>query len=78
MHNDFLFLQEVADELRTSLSTVRYWIATGKLPSVRPGRHRLVRRRDLDAFVEATATPRREQLPADDRQLAFPWMAPGV
>jgi excisionase family DNA binding protein len=49
--SQLLLLDEVAREARVSLSTVRFWIGAGKLPSVRPGRRRLVRRSDLDAFL---------------------------
>jgi excisionase family DNA binding protein len=55
MPNQFLFLEEVAAETRATLSTVRHWIAVGKLPSVRPGRRRLVRRIDLERFLEASS-----------------------
>lgn len=51
MASAYLLLEEVADETRTPLSTVRQWIAQGRLPSVRPGRRRLVKRADLDAFM---------------------------
>ena len=52
MVNSLLFLDEVAQETRASISTVRHWVSTGKLPSVRPGRRRMVRRADLERFVE--------------------------
>jgi excisionase family DNA binding protein len=55
MPSPYMLLTEIAEETRTPLSTVRHWIATGKLPSVRPGRRRLVRRADLDAFLAAPA-----------------------
>jgi excisionase family DNA binding protein len=55
MPSPYLLLSEIAEETRTPLSTVRHWIATGKLPSVRPGRRRLVRRADLDAFLAPPA-----------------------
>lgn len=55
MPSPYLLLQEIAEETRTPLSTVRHWIATGRLPSVRPGRRRLVRRADLDAFLAPPA-----------------------
>jgi excisionase family DNA binding protein len=42
-----------------TLGTVRHWITMGKLASVRPGRRRLVRRTDLDAFLAASAMPNR-------------------
>ena len=51
MTNTLLRLEEVAAEARAPLSSVRYWISSGRLPSVRPGRRRLVRRIDLDAFL---------------------------
>jgi excisionase family DNA binding protein len=46
-----LFLPEVARAARVSVSTVRHWVLTRKLPSVRPGRRRMVRRADLEAFL---------------------------
>lgn len=55
MPSPYMLLSEIAEETRTPLSTVRHWIATGKLPSVRPGRRRLVRRVDLDAFLAPPA-----------------------
>ena len=51
MASAYLWLEEIAEETRTPLSTVRHWIAQGKLPSVRPGRRRLVKRADLEAFM---------------------------
>lgn len=50
----FLFLDEVAAEMRTSASSIRHWIATGRLRAYRPGRHLLISRADLDAFVAAS------------------------
>jgi excisionase family DNA binding protein len=51
MSNALLLLEEVAQEARATISTVRHWVSTGKLASVRPGRRRLVRRSDLEAFL---------------------------
>ena len=51
MTSPFLLLTECADYARVAVSTVRHWITTGKLPSVRPGRRRMVRREDLDAYL---------------------------
>ena len=51
MAREMLLLEEIARECRASLSSVRYWIRTGRLRSVRPGRRRLVRREDLDRFL---------------------------
>jgi excisionase family DNA binding protein len=49
--SDYLLLPEVAKLARASVSTVRHWIVTKKLASVRPGRRRLVRRTDLDELL---------------------------
>lgn len=46
-----LFIEEVAALARVSSETVRFWLRRGKLPSVRPGRRRMVRRDALDAFL---------------------------
>jgi excisionase family DNA binding protein len=46
-----LFIEEVAALARVSAETVRFWVRRGKLPSVRPGRRRMVRRDELDAFL---------------------------
>jgi excisionase family DNA binding protein len=46
-----LTLEEVAKECRTAVASVRLWIRTGRLRSVRPGRRRLVHRGDLEQFL---------------------------
>ncbi|MDD9941271.1 MAG: helix-turn-helix domain-containing protein [Myxococcales bacterium] len=48
---ELLLLDEVARICRVSLNTVRFWVQQGRLPSIRPGRRRLVRRSALDAFL---------------------------
>lgn len=50
MH-EYLLLEEIAEISRTSVGSVRAWIRTGRLPSVKPGRRRLVRRSDLEGFL---------------------------
>jgi excisionase family DNA binding protein len=55
-HTEFLLLDEVARRCRVPVSTVRHWIALGKLPSGRFARRRLVRREDLDRFIAAGFT----------------------
>ncbi len=42
-----LTIAESAAIARTSASTVRHWLATGRLRSIKPGRRRLIRRGDL-------------------------------
>jgi len=56
MTDALLTIEEVADRCRTAISTVRWWIQTGRLQSRRPGRRRLVRVRDLDRFLDACAS----------------------
>jgi excisionase family DNA binding protein len=75
MHDDdLLFLDEVATLTRAkSVSTVRHWLRTGKLASVRPGRRRLVRRRDLEEFLRRGASRTASALTAPDpRQVDLP------
>ena len=56
-----LTIPEVATVARAAESSVRHWLASGTLASVRPGRRRLVRRADLAAFLET---------PVEDLELA--------
>lgn len=49
--HELLLLDEVAQICRSNLSTVRHWIRIGSLKSIRPGRRRLVRRKDLESFL---------------------------
>jgi excisionase family DNA binding protein len=52
---DLLLLEEVAAVARVSTETVRYWIKRGRLASVRPGRRRMIRRDDLEAFLSSVS-----------------------
>lgn len=54
--HELLWIEEVADACRASVGTVRHWIRTKRLPSLRLGRRRLVRREDLDRFLRSAAT----------------------
>jgi excisionase family DNA binding protein len=61
---EYLLLDEVAHECRAPIASVRYWIASGRLRSVRPGRRRLVSREELDRFLQAApATPAKDGSP---------------
>ncbi|MBN1607834.1 MAG: helix-turn-helix domain-containing protein [Polyangiaceae bacterium] len=59
---EFLLLPEVARRCRASLDSVRLWIRSGRLPSCRPGRRRLVRSIDLERFLARGA---KSQLPRE-------------
>lgn len=48
---DVYHLPDVARICLASLSTVRHWIAIGRLKSIKPGRRRLVLRADLAKFL---------------------------
>lgn len=54
MSRNFLYLEEVARECRTSLSSVRAWVASGRLRATRPGRRLLVAREDLDTLLNSS------------------------
>ena len=64
MH-DYLLLEEVARIARVPVGTVRTWIRAKRLPSVRPGRWRLVRRADLEQFLKRDGLLERQQTDAD-------------
>ena len=56
-----LLVPEVAALARVSVGTVRHWIATSKLPSLRPGRRVMVRLTALQEFLaRAERTPKPE------------------
>lgn len=46
-----LLVPEVAALARVSVGTVRYWIATRRLPSLKPGRRVMVRLAALQQFL---------------------------
>lgn len=57
-------LREVAVVARVSLATVRYWVNTGRLASVRPAKHRLVEAGILGTFLsQRNKTNKPEQQP---------------
>lgn len=49
---ELLNLKEGAKELKISIHTLRSWIYQKRLPFVRLGRRVLLRREDLEAFVD--------------------------
>ncbi len=57
MQHELMILEEVAREARTSVHSVRHWIRSGKLASIRPGRRRLVRRADLERLLAPRPGP---------------------
>lgn len=51
----FLLIDEVAALCRASPETVRHWIKTGRLSSIRPARRRLIARAELERFLHSKA-----------------------
>jgi len=51
-------VREIAAELRVSVQTVNRWCRLRKLRARRAGRKWLIRREDLDAFLQAEPEPR--------------------
>ncbi|HXX33816.1 MAG TPA: helix-turn-helix domain-containing protein [Thermodesulfobacteriota bacterium] len=49
---ELLNLKEGAKELKISIHTLRSWVYQGRLPFVHLGRRVLLRREDLEAFVD--------------------------
>jgi len=64
MH-DYLLLGEVAAIARTSIDSVRGWLRSGRLRSVKPGRRRLVRREELERFLARDGLSERRAVDAD-------------
>lgn len=62
-NSDLLLIEEVAEICRAPIGTVRHWLRTHRLPSIRPGRRRLVRRVDLERFL-ADAAPTQQSVGA--------------
>jgi excisionase family DNA binding protein len=55
----FLTIEECAAVARVSVSSVRHWLRTGRLNSIRPARRRLVERVEFERFLaEGTKSPR--------------------
>ena len=61
MDESYLTVQQIAQALSLNRQTVYNWIDDGKLPALQVGPRRVrVRQSDLDAFLEASTTARKE------------------
>ena len=49
---ELLSVPETSRAYGIPVGTLRYWICQGKIASYKLGRHRKIRRSDMDAFVE--------------------------
>ena len=52
MSTEWLTVEEIAQELKMHVDTVRGWIRDGKLKATRFGRDYRIKRKDFDKFVE--------------------------
>lgn len=51
----FYTYHQVAELLHVPPKTVAYWVSTGRLAAVKPGRHPLIKASELEAFIEASS-----------------------
>ena len=56
MSTEWLTVEEIAQELKVPLDTVRGWIRRKELRAYRPGREYRVKREDLDKFLDESRT----------------------
>jgi excisionase family DNA binding protein len=63
---DLLTVEECAEISRAPISSVRHWIRTRQIGSLRAGRRRLIRRRELEAFLSASETRVAQVVSYDD------------
>ena len=58
---DLLTVQEGAEQLRLSIHTIRAWVFQKRIPVVRLGRRVLLRRSDLEEFVDKNVVEAKEE-----------------
>jgi excisionase family DNA binding protein len=59
----YLTAEEIAAELRVDISSVRRWLRSGELASIRVGRQYRVERTVYEAFLKTREVPQRDQSP---------------
>jgi excisionase family DNA binding protein len=52
MPDEWLTIKQIQEEMHVSDKTVKRWITQGKLTAYKPSRAYLVKRSDLNAFLE--------------------------
>jgi excisionase family DNA binding protein len=57
MSTEWLTVEEIAQELKMHVDTIRGWIRDGKLKATRFGRDYRIKRKDFDKFVEDRTRP---------------------
>jgi excisionase family DNA binding protein len=53
MTEDYLDMKEAASLLRVKPVTVQRWCLAGKIPSIQPGRKRLIAKTNLQAYLDS-------------------------
>ena len=67
--HQYLLVAEVAELAEAPVHSVRAWLRSGRLPSVKLGRRRLVRRADFEAFMASDRLTERKPVgPARDSE----------
>lgn len=69
---EYLTAEEIAAELRVDISSVRRWLRSGELASIRIGRQYRVKRSVYEAFLKTREVPPREESPKADGPAGFP------
>lgn len=67
MSKDWLTADEIAEDLRVHVSTVREWIRRKKLRAAKFGRDYRIKRQDFEEFIEKHYNMDDEQKPHDER-----------
>jgi excisionase family DNA binding protein len=67
----YLTAEEIAAELRVDISSVRRWLRSGELASVRIGRQYRVERTVYEAFVKSREVPRQQDSGPKANDLVF-------
>ncbi len=57
----WLTVEDISQELGIDEQTIRLWIRSKKLRAYKPGKQYLVRREDLDKFLEESRTDKDEK-----------------
>lgn len=59
MQKSLFDLKEVAIVTGLSIHTIRSWAHTGKIPSIKLGSRRMVKKKDLEAMVDSGVSARK-------------------
>jgi len=56
LSTEWLTVEDIAEEIKVPVDTVRFWIRTKRLKAYKPGREYRVKREDLTRFIEESST----------------------